>query len=61
MIGTRDKIVQVWNFDPKGTLHNVFSVELGTTVPRDVGFVNNATKDVYVFGLFNGQMFVTLV
>ncbi|KAF8514003.1 hypothetical protein BU17DRAFT_68559 [Hysterangium stoloniferum] len=55
-VGTRDKIVQVWNYDPKGVLHPVFSVELGITVPRHLGFADNITQDIYVFGLFNGQM-----
>jgi hypothetical protein len=56
VVGTRDKIVQVWNYDPKGVLHPVFSVELGVTVPRHLGFADNITQDIYVFGLFNGQM-----
>ncbi|KAF8522792.1 hypothetical protein BU17DRAFT_64243 [Hysterangium stoloniferum] len=48
--------IVVWNYDPKGVLHLVVSVELGITVPRHLGFVDNITQDIYVFGLFNGQM-----
>jgi hypothetical protein len=33
-------------------------VELNVTVPKAIGFADNAAKDIYVFGLFNGQMFV---
>ncbi|KAF8500664.1 hypothetical protein BU17DRAFT_72065 [Hysterangium stoloniferum] len=55
-VSTRDKIVQVWNYDPKEVLHPVFLVELGVTIPRHLGFADNVTQDIYVFGLFNGQM-----
>ena len=54
---TRDRYVQVWKYDSKG-LQAVFSVELNIMVPKAIGFTDNAAKDIYVFGLFNGQMFV---
>ena len=53
---SRDQLVQVWNFDGLGNLHNVFSIRLPTTVPSGVAFVENATRDIHVFGLIDGRM-----
>jgi hypothetical protein len=55
--GTRDKVIQVWKFDYKGGPQSVFSVQLGVTVPKAVSFVNNTSRDVYVFGLFDGYLY----
>ncbi|KAF8578669.1 hypothetical protein K439DRAFT_1621132 [Ramaria rubella] len=54
-IGTRDSIVQVWNFDSNEGLHPLFSVQLDSTVPKSLGFVDNTAQDLYVFGMYNGQ------
>jgi hypothetical protein len=53
-IGTRDRVVQVWVYNIKDGLQSVFSIQLDTTIPRAVDFVDNTAKDVYVFGLYNG-------
>ncbi|KAF8580525.1 hypothetical protein K439DRAFT_1356777, partial [Ramaria rubella] len=54
-IGTRDSIVQVWNFDSNEGLRPLFSVQLDSTVPKSLGFVDNMAQDLYVFGMYNGQ------
>jgi hypothetical protein len=58
-IGTWDRIIQVWKIDPKGVLSAVFSVKLGATLPKALGFADNTAKDVYVFGLYNSFMYVS--
>lgn len=57
-IGTRDKLVQVWEIDTAGKMQSVFSVQLDVTVPKAVAFAGNHGKDVYVFGLYDGNMHV---
>ncbi|KAF8573981.1 WD40 repeat-like protein [Ramaria rubella] len=54
-ISTRDSIVQVWNFDSNKGLRPLFSVQLDSTVPKSLGFVDNTAQDLYVFGMYNGQ------
>ncbi|KAF8588260.1 hypothetical protein K439DRAFT_1613683 [Ramaria rubella] len=54
-ISTRDSIVQVWNFDSNEGLRPLFSVQLDSTVPKSLGFVDNTAQDLYVFGIYNGQ------
>lgn len=56
--GTRDRIVQLWNFDSKDALVPMFTVQLESTIPKTLGFVDNLTRDIYVFGLYNGQWYV---
>jgi hypothetical protein len=53
-IGTRDRIVQVWNYNLKSGLQSVFSVQLDASIPKAVEFVDNTARDVYVFGLYDG-------
>jgi hypothetical protein len=60
VLATRERVVQVYWFDSHAQLHAVFSVQLGSTVPKSVAFVDNAVKDVYVFGYYNGFMCVFL-
>jgi hypothetical protein len=57
-VGTRNKGVQVFTFDHKKSIQPVFAVELDMTVPVSLGFVDNHRKDVYVFGLYNGYLYV---
>jgi hypothetical protein len=57
-IGSRDRLVQVWKLDHKGQLHSVFSVQLDMTVPKGVAFAENTDKDIYVFGLYDGNLYV---
>ncbi|KAF8582871.1 hypothetical protein K439DRAFT_1350110, partial [Ramaria rubella] len=54
-ISRRDSIVQVWNFDSNEGLRPLFSVQLDSTVPKSLGFVDNMAQDLYVFGMYNGQ------
>ncbi|KAF8573555.1 hypothetical protein K439DRAFT_1375051, partial [Ramaria rubella] len=54
-IGTCDRIVQVWSINTMEVLRPVFSVQLDTTVPKTLQFVHNMAKDLYIFGLYNGQ------
>lgn len=59
--GTRDCVVQVWKYDESThLLANVFSVQLDATVPSSLSFLNNASRDVKVFGLYNGYVYVEL-
>ena len=53
---SRDQLVQVWNYDGRVKLHSVFSVRLPTTVPAGISFVENATRDLHVFGLVDGKL-----
>ena len=56
VLGTQDRLVQVHRVDSRAQLHPVFSIQLSITVPWRVSFVNNTARDVYVFGIYNGQM-----
>ena len=60
VVATRDQIVQMWKLDLKGQVQSVFSVRLDVTVPKGVAFVENAAKDIYVFGLYDGNLYVHL-
>ncbi|KAG2335430.1 WD40 repeat-like protein, partial [Suillus weaverae] len=54
--GTRDKRVQVWTYDFKGPLVPVFSIELSTTIPRSVNFNRTASRNLLVFGMYDGEI-----
>ncbi|KAG1756942.1 hypothetical protein EDD22DRAFT_850339 [Suillus occidentalis] len=54
--GTRDRRVQVWAFDFKGPLVPIFSVELATTIPRTVNFNRTASRNILVFGMYDGEI-----
>ena len=56
VVGTRDEAVQVLKLDSKDQLHPVWSCRIQGTVPKAVAFVEGTTKDVYAFGLFDGNM-----
>lgn len=60
VVATRDRIVQMWKLDLKGQVQSVFSVQLDVMVPKGVAFVENAAKDIYVFGLYDGNLYVHL-
>jgi hypothetical protein len=57
VIGTRDRLVQVWNIDAKAQMTAIFAVQLDKTVPKVVAFSENS-DDVRVFGLYDGNMCV---
>jgi hypothetical protein len=54
--GTRDRRIQVWAFDFKGPLIPIFSVELATTIPRTINFNHAASRNILVFGMYDGEM-----
>ncbi|KAG1823063.1 WD40-repeat-containing domain protein [Suillus variegatus] len=54
--GTRDRRVQVWAFDFKGPLIPIFAVELSTTIPRTVNFNRTASRNLLVFGMYDGEI-----
>jgi hypothetical protein len=56
VIGTRDRLVQVWNVDAKAQMTAIFAVQLDKTVPKVVAFSKNS-DDVRAFGLY-GDMCV---
>jgi hypothetical protein len=55
IIGTRDRVVQVWSVDTKAQMRATFSVQLDKTVPKAVAFAEDS-DDVHVFGLYDGNM-----
>ncbi|KJA15064.1 hypothetical protein HYPSUDRAFT_208188 [Hypholoma sublateritium FD-334 SS-4] len=59
--GTRDKCFQVWDFDSSTCeIKAVFSRRHGPErdiVPKALVFDKNPTKDVYVFGLYDGGLY----
>ena len=59
-IGTRDRVVQVWTFDTRRQILPMFSVQLDITVPGAICFIDNTAKDVQVFGVFDGNVYVIL-
>lgn len=58
--GTRDKRVQVWSFDFRGPLIPIFSIELSTTIPRTINFNRTASRDLLVFGMYDGEVYVNV-
>jgi hypothetical protein len=55
-LGTRDGVVEVFKIDAKGELNVVFCIQLESTVPISVSFIDNTARDVLVFGLYDGKM-----
>jgi hypothetical protein len=55
--GTRDRLVQLWTFNGKD-LQSIFSIKLTETVPRAIGFADNASADLYVIGMYAGSWYV---
>ena len=52
--GTCEHQVMVWTFN-NDVLVPSMSIQLATTVPKGIAFVNGK-RDLYVWGLYNGQM-----
>ena len=52
--GTRERQVICWTFQ-NNILVPLFSIQLSTTVPKGIAFVYGQ-KDVYVWGMYDGQM-----
>ena len=61
--GSRDKCIQVWEFDASSRkLTTIFSKAHGTErdiVPKAMAFYTNSDKDILVFGYNDGGMWVT--
>jgi hypothetical protein len=55
-LGTQDRVIEVFKIDVKWELNVVFCVQLDTTVPIAITFVDNMARDVLVFGLYDGKM-----
>ena len=56
-IGARDMTLQSWTFDVQnGKATSVFSIRLEKTIPKTIAFAKNRTKDIYVFGLYDGRL-----
>ena len=56
--GTRNQHVQVFSVGDQWELQSIFSIQLSGTVPKSVTFSGNSRGDIYVFGLYDGQMLV---
>ncbi len=47
--------VQVWAYDSKDhILERLFRTQLASTTPKTIAFEQNLTRDIYVFGLYDG-------
>ncbi len=47
--------VQVWVYDAKDhMLEILFKTQLASTTPKTIAFEQNLTRDIYVFGLYDG-------
>ena len=62
MTGTHDKCIQIWNFNPcTKVLHSVQSrvyVDHNNIVPKCLAFDDNQDQDLFIFGLYNGGLYV---
>lgn len=47
--------VEVWTLSPEGQLSQVFAADL-VAVPGSIHFVDNSTRDVQVFGVWDGAL-----
>lgn len=56
--GTVDRVLQVSRLDEDAQLICIFAIELAHTVPKSVFFVENASKDIWVLGAYDGELFV---
>jgi hypothetical protein len=57
-IGTRCKLLHVCTLGTNADLEPAFSVDLVKTVPVALGFADNNAKDIIVFGMFDGLVYV---
>lgn len=54
--GTYAKQIQVCHMDGKGQVTPIYSVELDSTIPKAIGFMSKSSKDLFVFGMWDGQL-----
>lgn len=58
----RDKCLQLWNFDSGARkLESIFAKSFGEDkdiVPKALAFDNNIDRDLFIFGLYDGIMWV---
>ena len=60
-LGARDMTLQNWIFDvQQGEARVIFSISLDKTIPKTISFAKNRTKDIYVFGLYDGRLCVVM-
>ncbi len=56
-IGSRDMTIQNWVIDVQQIKATpLFSINLGRTIPKSLAFADNRTKDLYVFGMYDGKL-----
>ncbi|EKM60211.1 uncharacterized protein PHACADRAFT_189346 [Phanerochaete carnosa HHB-10118-sp] len=53
--GTRNKLIHVWSLQHNRQLISLFTVELPRTVPIGLSFVDNASHDIRVVGIWDGK------
>jgi hypothetical protein len=59
-VGTRCHLVHLFALDANTQLQSIFSLDLVKTVPVALSFTDNNAKDIIVFRLFDGQMYILL-
>jgi hypothetical protein len=57
-IGTRCRFLHVCTLGANAKLLPLFSMFLEKTVPIALGFADNNAKDIIVFGMYDGLMYV---
>ncbi|KAG2059138.1 hypothetical protein BDR06DRAFT_968129 [Suillus hirtellus] len=56
LAATGGRCIQVWAFDFKGPLIPIFSIELATTIPCTINFNHAASRNILVFGMYDGKI-----
>lgn len=56
VIGTIDRVVQLWSLNSRFQLQMIFSVQLDSTVPRSIKFSNDHERNIVVYTLGEGYM-----
>lgn len=54
-VGSTCGSVQLWTYNHKdNSLAKLFKTQLASTTPKFIAFEQNLTRDLYVFGLYDG-------
>jgi hypothetical protein len=53
--GTRDQYIHIWFLDANDGLHPIMHTKLETTVPGAMAFRPNLSKELYVWGIYDGR------
>ena len=54
-IGTRTKLIQLYNYDSRGRMTCIFSLQANKIVPVGIDFPSSV-NDITVYSLFDGKM-----